>query len=72
MKNTYPHMCRDGHVKIGHSDSEHEMCPLCMALAKIRRIEHTLMDDKWAMTFQSLGQYRAAMLGHVRRLQEDV
>ena len=29
----YAHMCRDGHVQIGHNDSEHEMCPLCRALA---------------------------------------
>jgi len=31
--NSYPHMCRDGHVEIGHSDSEHEMCPMCRVLA---------------------------------------
>ena len=29
----YAHMCRDGHQQIGHNDSEHEMCPLCRALA---------------------------------------
>lgn len=29
--NAYPHMCRDGHTEIGHSDSEHERCPLCRA-----------------------------------------
>lgn len=37
--NTYPHMCRDGHVQIGHSDSENEMCPLCVALAQVRAAE---------------------------------
>lgn len=26
---SYPHMCRDGDAEIGHSDSEHEQCPLC-------------------------------------------
>lgn len=34
--NYYPHMCRDGHQQIGHSDSEHEMCPLCREIAKNR------------------------------------
>ena len=28
---TYAHMCRDEHQQIGHSDSEHERCPLCRA-----------------------------------------
>lgn len=32
---SYPHMCRDGHVEIGHADSEHEMCPLCLANSRI-------------------------------------
>jgi hypothetical protein len=32
--NSYPHMCRDEHPQIGHSDSEHEMCPLCRAIAE--------------------------------------
>ena len=27
----FPHWCRDGHEEIGHSDSEHEQCPLCRA-----------------------------------------
>lgn len=30
----YPHMCRDGHVEIGHSDSDNG-CPLCAALRRI-------------------------------------
>jgi len=30
---TYPHMCRDGHPEIGHSDNSSEMCPLCRARA---------------------------------------
>lgn len=34
--NYYPHMCRDGHQQIGHSDSENEMCPLCREIAKNR------------------------------------
>ena len=37
--NSYPHMCRDGHETIGHSDGEHEMCPLCRALAEIERLK---------------------------------
>ena len=31
--NSYPHMCRQDHIEIGHSDSEHEQCPLCRAIA---------------------------------------
>lgn len=37
----YPHMCRDEHVEIGHSDSEHEMCPLCLALSQLARLRWT-------------------------------
>lgn len=33
---SYPHMCRDDHIQIGHKDSEHEMCPLCRTLAFLR------------------------------------
>jgi hypothetical protein len=29
MAYSYPHMCRDDHVEIGHKDSEHELCPFC-------------------------------------------
>lgn len=31
MPFTYPHMCRDEHVEIGHSDNSSEQCPLCRA-----------------------------------------
>jgi len=36
--NSYPHMCRDGHIQIGHADSEHEQCPLCRAMAALQFI----------------------------------
>ncbi len=36
MRNEYARMCRDGHEEIGHNDSEHEMCPLCRAIADTR------------------------------------
>lgn len=29
----FPHMCRMGHPPIGHSESEHEECPLCRAIS---------------------------------------
>lgn len=29
---SYPHMCRDGHLEIGHADSENELCPLCAVI----------------------------------------
>lgn len=39
-------MCCDEHQKIGHADSEHEMCPLCRALAEVSR----LRDDVTTLT----------------------
>lgn len=33
--NEYPHMCRDGHIEIGHKDSQYEQCPMCRALYAI-------------------------------------
>lgn len=38
----YPHMCRDGHVEIGHADSSSEMCPLCRSEAKLARVVEIL------------------------------
>lgn len=38
MSHSYAHMCRDGHVQIGHNDSEHEQCPLCRAMAALVQI----------------------------------
>lgn len=37
VEKNYAHMCRDGHVQIGHNDSEHEQCPLCRAQAALVR-----------------------------------
>jgi len=39
----YPHMCRDDHVEIGHADSESEMCPLCVANAKLAEADRVVM-----------------------------
>lgn len=39
MSNVYPHMCRDEHIEIGHSDSESELCPMCVVLAESKRRE---------------------------------
>lgn len=36
---TYAHMCRIDHEQIGHNDSEHEECPLCRALNRVRDLE---------------------------------
>lgn len=33
MTYTYGHMCRDGHIQIGHKDSEHEQCPVCRLIS---------------------------------------
>ncbi len=40
---TYPHMCRDGHPEIGHSDSEHEQCPLCRLNAEIEKLREEML-----------------------------
>lgn len=62
MSNSYPHMCRDEHVEIGHSDSESEMCPMCTvlaALAESARREAELRSSLKALRFGlgELGSY---------------
>lgn len=50
--NKYPHMCRDDHAEIGHSDSEHERCPLCRALGRVDRLEEALQKiAQWAEAY---------------------
>lgn len=44
-KPTYAHMCRDGHVEVGHNDSGHEQCPLCRAQATLMAIADKDGDD---------------------------
>ena len=36
---SYPHMCRDEHVEIGHADNSGELCPLCRANGRIESLE---------------------------------
>jgi len=51
---SYPHMCRDGHVQIGHSDSgDDERCPLCRVndafaaeRAKVRELREWLSRNE--------------------------
>lgn len=38
----YPHMCRMGHVEIGHADSEHEGCPLCRKRGELKQLKRQL------------------------------
>jgi xanthine/CO dehydrogenase XdhC/CoxF family maturation factor len=40
MATTFPHMCRDGHVEIGHRDSESEQCPVCVLLTVVDDLAH--------------------------------
>jgi hypothetical protein len=35
-------MCRDGHVQIGHNDSEHELCPLCRCRSALAAISEAV------------------------------
>lgn len=39
---SYAHMCRDGHIEIGHNDSEHELCPLCRMTGEAFRLQEVL------------------------------
>ena len=39
---SYPHMCRDEHVEIGHADNSSELCPLCRANGRIKSLEAQL------------------------------
>ena len=48
MSETFPHMCADDHPRIGHSDSESEMCPLCVAQAELERLRAELSAIKEA------------------------
>jgi hypothetical protein len=34
IKRMFPHWCADGHIEIGHADSENELCPLCAVIAQ--------------------------------------
>jgi hypothetical protein len=44
MTYSYPHMCRDEHIQIGHNDSEHERCPLCRALDRAVSAERAMQE----------------------------
>ena len=38
MAYEYAHMCRDGHLQIGHNDSTDELCPMCHAVSALNHI----------------------------------
>jgi len=59
---TYPHMCRDGHPEIGHSDNSSEMCPLCRARADVAERDKLLAEVR--RQADQLGErYRIAAAG---------
>jgi hypothetical protein len=40
----YPHMCRDGHQEIGHSDSRtDEQCPVCRAQNELNVLKRDVL-----------------------------
>lgn len=40
---SYPHMCRDEHIEIGHADSgDDERCPLCRAKDHIEVLKEAI------------------------------
>lgn len=55
MRNCYPHMCRDDHQQIGHSDSESERCPLCRANDQIAALREQIaeMEGELAATIKA-------------------
>ncbi len=77
-RNSYPHMCRDGHPQIGHATDD-EMCPVCKVMgkaiepeeiARLRGIEARIKDDAlpsqhWDTEDRTynMDEYRAALLG---------
>lgn len=62
---TYPHMCRDGHVEIGHGDSEHELCPLCQLLAEVARLQQERDAAQIAMSYCSNQAHLEWTLAHL-------
>lgn len=47
MTYSYPHMCRDQHIQIGHNDSgDDERCPLCRALDGLEQIAQVCLDNQ--------------------------
>lgn len=62
----YPHMCRDGHVQIGHEDSEHEQCPLCRTMAALQTIaELPKTDDVSGKMAESMAYTAKAALSSI-------
>jgi len=41
---SYPHMCRDGHAEIGHSDSDNDCCPMCRAIDHLGAVLYSISD----------------------------
>src|SRR5262245_7030366 len=52
---SYAHMCRDEHIETGHNDSEHEMCPLCRALAENEQVRGE-RDSHWEVIKDAAAQ----------------
>lgn len=58
---SYPHMCRDDHVEIGHFDSEYEQCPVCRATARAEQLRLELEKIAWLDEFLDAAGARAMM-----------
>lgn len=57
---SYAHMCRDGHIQIGHNDSEHEECPYCRLLNLLDRVEDEYSDDQY-LSLATLSEIREVL-----------
>lgn len=55
---SYPHMCRTDHVEIGHSDSEHERCPLCRMTSERDEAIDLLLQVRQAVVDANVLQQR--------------
>lgn len=67
---SYPHMCRDDHIQIGHKDSEHEMCPLCRTIAFLRILLGE--DERFQVAIGGNPLAVDRMLDEARRTLSDV
>lgn len=62
---TFAHMCRDGHVIIGHNNSEHEMCPLCSVLSILRSLVDVI-DVHYQRDFFTALEHARTMIAQER------
>ena len=66
-ESSYAHMCRDGHVQIGHNDSSSELCPLCRVQSALTIAHGALLciggtDSNWSEYARGVADEVSAVL----------